>query len=128
MGSPIQPGVLLHDAILFISLTHVFFTILLFIVEQVGKIHQSIRTLPRNPGLLLGLYVITYVISCSLVVTRLEAVIRYDGVFVVIYLVSVAGNLISLWKISNWPFAKRVQRLDLDRELVRYLEEHGRWP
>ena len=126
MGSPIQPGVLLHDAILFISLTHVFFTILLFIVEQVGKIHQSIRTLPRNPGLLLGLYVITYVISCILVVTRLEAVIRFDGVFVVIYLVSVVGNLISLWKISNWPFAKRVQRLDLDRELVRYLEEHGR--
>ena len=123
MGSPIPFGALFPVFVLFLSMTYVFFTILIFIGDQMGKIYQSIRTHPRNASSLFGLYVGTYIISCSLMITGLEPVIRFDGVFVVIYLVSALANLISLWRISNWLFSERVQSGDLDRELVKYIEE-----
>jgi hypothetical protein len=34
-------------------------------------------------------------------ITRLEDVILYDGIFIAIYVVSVLGNLVSLWLISK---------------------------
>jgi uncharacterized membrane protein len=34
-------------------------------------------------------------------ITKLEAVILYDGIFIAIYVVSVLGNLISLWFLSK---------------------------
>lgn len=104
-------------------MTYVFFTILLFIGDQMGKIYLTIRTYPRDASWLFGLYIGTYIISCSLMITVLEPVIRFDGVFIVIYLVSTLANLISLWQISNWPYSKRVQRSDLDRDVAKYIEE-----
>jgi hypothetical protein len=121
LGSPLPPGVLFPAAALLLSLTYMFFTILLFVGDQVGKIIQTIRTHPRNAGWLLGLYAGTYVISCSLMITGLEPTIRFDGAFVVIYLVSVMANLISLWQISNWPYHKLVNELDLDRDRARVI-------
>jgi hypothetical protein len=104
-------------------MTYVFFTILLFIGDQMGKIYLSIRTHPKDSSWFIGLYAGTYVISCSLMITGLEPIIRFDGVFIVIYLVSILANLISLWQISNWYFPKRVQRLDLDRDIARYIKD-----
>jgi len=118
LGSPIPLGILFPVAILLLSLTYVFFTILLFIGDQVGKIYQSVRTHPRNTSWLFGLYVGTYIISCSWVVSGLEAAIRFDGVFVVIYLASVLGNLISLWQIVNWSFSRPPRD-----DMLEYIEE-----
>jgi len=55
--------------------------------------------------------------------TGLGPVIRFDGVFIVIYLVSTLANMISLWQISNWHFSKRFQKSDLYRDVARYIEE-----
>ena len=118
LGIPIPLGALFPVAVLFLSMTYVFFTILLFIGDQIVKICQSIRTHPRDSSWLLGLYVGTYIISCSLMMTGLKSVIRFDGVFVVIYLVSITANLISLWQVSNWVFT-RPERSDV----LRYIEE-----
>jgi len=56
-------------------------------------------------------------------ITGLEPTIRFDGIFVVIYVVSVLANLISLWQISNWTVTRRVDESSLDRDLTRYIEE-----
>jgi hypothetical protein len=99
-------------------MTYVFLTILLFIRDQMGKTYQSIRTHPRDSSWLLGLYVGTYIISCSMMMTGLKSVIRFDGVFVVINLASVIANIISLLQVSNWVFT-RPERSDV----LRYIEE-----
>jgi hypothetical protein len=56
-------------------------------------------------------------------ITGLEPVIRFDGIFVVIYLGSVLPNLISLWQISDWPIPRRINELDQDRDLAIYIKE-----
>ena len=56
-------------------------------------------------------------------ITGLELVIRFDGAFVLIYLASIMAHLISLWRISDWPFPMRVQNEDLDRDIAKYIEE-----
>lgn len=82
-----------------------------------------LSTYPMNPSWLFGLCVGTYIISFSLMTTGLEPIIRFDGVFFGIYLVSIIANTISLWQISNWLFFECVQESDLDRDIARYIEE-----
>ncbi|MFX0203397.1 MAG: hypothetical protein ACFFCW_45425 [Candidatus Hodarchaeota archaeon] len=118
LGSPIPLGALLPIVTLLLSLTYVFFTILLFIADRIGKIYLSIRTHPRSMSWLLGLYVGTYIISCSLLLFGLEATIKFDGIFIVIYLASVLSNLISLWQIMNRAFSKSPHD-----EVLKYIEE-----
>jgi hypothetical protein len=51
-------------------------------------------------------------------ITGLEPVIRFDAVFVVIYLASAMANIISLLQVSNRVFT-RPERSDV----LRYIEE-----
>jgi len=45
----------------------------------------------------------TYVFSCLLMITQLDEVVTYDGIFFAIYLASILGNFISLWYFSKEP-------------------------
>ena len=122
LGFPIPLGALFPMVVLLISMTYVFFAILVFIGDQMGKIYLSIRTYPKDSSWFIGLYIGTYIISCSLMITGLEPVIRFDGILIVIYLVSTLANLISLWQISNWPYSKCVEKSKLDRDVASYIE------
>jgi hypothetical protein len=82
-------------------LTYVFFTLLLFVRNQVSRILQSIQPLQTGAPWFQGASAVTYILSCFLMITKLEAVILYDGIFIAIYVVSVLGNLISLWFLSK---------------------------
>jgi len=84
--------------ILFVSLTYVFFTLLLFVRNQVSKLIKSIQPLPIGAPWLRGVSVVTYILSC-LIITKLETLILYDGVFIAIYVASILGNIASLWFI-----------------------------
>jgi len=76
LRNPIPLGVVFAVTTLLLSLIYIFFTILLFIGDQMGKIYQSIKTYPKSTSWLLGLYVGTYIISCSLLLSGLETTIR----------------------------------------------------
>ena len=107
MGTPIPLGLLFSSLILFISLSYVFFTILLFVKEQAIKILHSTQASQLDSSWLQGVGAVTYVLSCFLMITRLEAVILYDGIFIAIYVASVLGNLVSLWFTSKRPRARQ---------------------
>ena len=59
---------------------------------------------PRRVEVLASSYVdCEDVVALRVRVTGLEAVFRFDGVFVLIYLVSIIANLISLRARKNFP-------------------------
>ena len=108
MRMPIGPGLLVPTIILFVSLTYVFFTILLFVREQISRILHSTQQLQPGATWLQGVGAMTYFLSCFLMITKLEAMILYDGIFIAIYVTSVLGNLVSLWFISKGLNPNRV--------------------
>jgi len=93
--------VLVPAIFLFVSLTYVFFTLLLFIRNQAPRLIRSIQPLPTGAPWLKGASAVTYILSCFLMMTKLEALILHDGIFIVIYIASVLGNLASLWFIAK---------------------------
>ena len=101
MRIPINLGLLVPTLILFVSLAYVFFTILLYIREQVWRIVYSAQTLQQGTSWIRGVSVVTYILSCFLMITKLEVLILYDGIFIAIYVLSVLGNLASLWFVSR---------------------------
>lgn len=98
---PIGIGFLVPAIILFISLTYVFFILLIFIREQIMKILYTQNTPQIGTFWIRGVSVATYILSCILLITQLEEMILYDGIFIIIYLASVLGNITSLWFISK---------------------------
>jgi hypothetical protein len=100
----IDPGLLVPFLILSISLSYVFFLLLLFIRDQILRIVSSKRVPPMRENQLRGVSAVTYVLSCLLMITQLDEVFLYNGIFIVIYVASVLGNFISLWYLSKRPF------------------------
>jgi len=94
-------SVLVPAIFLFVSLTYVFFTILLFVKEQVMKMLHT-QYIPQIGAVRIkGVSAVTYILSCFLMITKFEALILYDGIFIAIYIASIRGNLVSLWLISK---------------------------
>ena len=78
---PIEIGFLIPAIILFISLTYVFFILLLFIREQFMKILHMQLTPQIGTFWIRGVSIATYILSCILLMTQLEEMLLYDGGF-----------------------------------------------
>ena len=118
---PINLDLLVPTLILFISLSYVFFTTLLYIREQIMRIIYSTQTL-QGTNWIRGVSAVTYILSCFLMITKLEALILYDGIFIAIYAASVLGNLASLWFItrSKVKYMNKLNALAYDDHLDAY--------
>ena len=92
-------GYLVPFLVLSISLSYIFFIILLFIRDQVIRIAYSTRAPRLGEGWIKEVSAVTYVLSCFLMITQLDELVRYGGIFSVVYLASVFGNIVSLWYI-----------------------------
>jgi hypothetical protein len=77
--------------------------LLLFIRDQIMKIVRTKRAPALSENQLRGVSAMTYVFSCLLMITQLDEVVTYDGIFFAIYLASILGNFISLWYFSKEP-------------------------
>ena len=96
-----NPGFLFPFLVLSIFLSYIFFIILLFIRDQVVRIAYSTRAPRLGEGWIQEVSGVTYVLSCFLMIMQLNEVVRYGGIFIIVNLASVIGNLVSLWYIFS---------------------------
>jgi hypothetical protein len=61
-----------------------------------------------------------YFATCYVMMTMLEKVIVFNGLYLIIYLISVLSNFLSLWKFTSSPLLKQITRLN---DVERYIED-----
>ena len=66
------------------------------------------------------LYTGIYFATCYVMMTMLEKVIVFDGLYLIIYLISVLSNFLSLWKFTSSPLSNQINRLN---DVERYIED-----
>jgi hypothetical protein len=97
----LKPGSFFPFLILSVSLSYVFFIILVFIKDQFVRIVRSTEAPQLSEEGRLGVSVIAYILSCFLMITQLDDVVLYGGIFIIVYLAIVLGNIVSLWYVSK---------------------------